>query len=134
VSQLGSLTRSGADFVVRSARRTARRAALSAALWALAFVFLCLMLGFGAVGLFLLLAVTQGAIVAAFSVAAIAGVFMAILVLVAINPAATHDAEGPETAQSRPDTGEPRPGGTSPETAAIVIGAGFLSGLFSKEK
>lgn len=134
MTHLSDLTRTGADFVVRSARRTARRAALSAALWVLALIFLCLMLGFGAVGLFLMLTVTQGAIVAAFSVAAMAGVFAAVLILVAMTPASAHDHEDRDPgAHSHPESETPRNGPT-PETTAMVMSAGFLTGLFSGKK
>jgi hypothetical protein len=132
MTTLDDLTRTGTDLVVRSARRTARRAALSATLWAMALVFLCLMLGFGAVGLFLLLTVTQGAITAAFSVAAIAGVFALVFVLVAVNPAAGHE---PSPSRTDPTDEQNRTHDRpTPETTAMVMSAGFLSGLFSGEK
>lgn len=131
---VGELTRTGAEYVVRSARRTARRAALSAALWVLALIFVCLMLGFGAVGLFLLLTVTQGAVVAAFSVAAIAGVFAALFMLVAMNPASGHEVDPHPQETDRTERPRSAPDGPSPETTAMVMGVGFLSGLFSGRK
>lgn len=128
------LTRTGAGLVVRSARRAARRAALSAALWALAMVFLSLMLGFGAVGLFLLLSVTQGTIVAAFFVAAISGVLAAIIILVAMHPASGHERDQHEAGSEPHPESHKAQAGLSPETTAMAMTAGFLTGLLSGEK
>jgi len=129
MTPLSEMARAGTDIVGRSAREAARRTAIAAFLWGAALVILAIAMGFGAMGLFLLLEAWHGPVTAAFGVATAGLVLAALLAFFAARP--LRDAPSRQTPSQPRSQPEAEPRGPSPETTAAMIGAGFLTGIFT---
>lgn len=108
------------------ARDKARTAAVTAGLWALAFVLLCLALGFGAVAAFVALATGSGTVIAALSVG---GGALALALLTAVLASSRGRHHG--NADTYPTPHAPARDARPPESLPALLGAGFLTGFLA---